>query len=157
MSFPPNIIKIEEGISHYRYFFFSITKKGFIIETILHYLKTKRKQRKKRKENMFAAKTSIRNYVCRRRTIHPRDVMSSSSASSVAAKAVSTSGQYNSRYISKKMSSSPMMMEASAEEESHFALILGKPGGGKGTISGKILQVRFLLTRVVHNKRQGRK
>ena len=94
---------------------------------------------------MFAAKTSIRNYVCRRRTIHPRDVMSSSSASSVAAKAVSTSGQYNSRYISKKMSSSPMMMEASAEEESHFALILGKPGGGKGTISGKILQVRFYL------------
>lgn len=31
-------------------------------------------------------------------------------------------------------------MEAEAEEESHFALILGKPGGGKGTISGKILQ-----------------
>ena len=105
---------------------------------------------------MFAAKTSIRNYVCRRRTVHPRDVMSSS-ASSVAAKAVSTSGQYNSRYISKNMSSSPMMMEASAEEESHFALILGKPGGGKGTISGKILKVRFLLTRVVHDKRQGRK
>lgn len=37
------------------------------------------------------------------------------------------------------MSSTPMM-EAEAEEESHFALILGKPGGGKGTISGKILQ-----------------
>jgi len=32
------------------------------------------------------------------------------------------------------------MMEASAEEESNFALILGKPGGGKGTISGKILE-----------------
>lgn len=37
------------------------------------------------------------------------------------------------------MSSTPMM-EAVAEEESHFALILGKPGGGKGTISGKILE-----------------
>lgn len=32
------------------------------------------------------------------------------------------------------------MMEAEAEEESRFALILGKPGGGKGTISGKILK-----------------
>jgi nucleoside-triphosphate--adenylate kinase len=31
-------------------------------------------------------------------------------------------------------------MEAEAEEESRFALILGKPGGGKGTISGKILK-----------------
>ena len=41
------------------------------------------------------------------------------------------------------MSSTPMM-EAAAEEESHFALILGKPGGGKGTISGKILQVRSI-------------
>lgn len=30
--------------------------------------------------------------------------------------------------------------EACPEEESHFALILGKPGGGKGTISGKILK-----------------
>lgn len=32
-------------------------------------------------------------------------------------------------------------MTASApEEDGHFALILGKPGGGKGTISGKILK-----------------
>lgn len=31
-----------------------------------------------------------------------------------------------------------MVMEA--EEDSRFALILGKPGGGKGTISGKILE-----------------
>lgn len=31
------------------------------------------------------------------------------------------------------------MLEAEAEDESHFALILGKPGGGKGTISVKIL------------------
>lgn len=36
------------------------------------------------------------------------------------------------------------MTVASPEEENHFALILGKPGGGKGTISGKILQVRCL-------------
>eukprot|EP00536_Pseudo-nitzschia_multiseries_P010874 jgi/Psemu1/289344/fgenesh1_pg.348_\ len=36
------------------------------------------------------------------------------------------------------MSSSAMVMEA--EEDSRFALILGKPGGGKGTISGKILE-----------------
>jgi len=35
--------------------------------------------------------------------------------------------------------SSAQLMEA--EEDSHFALILGKPGGGKGTISGKILKV----------------
>lgn len=29
---------------------------------------------------------------------------------------------------------------AAPEEDCHFALILGKPGGGKGTISGKILK-----------------
>ena len=29
-----------------------------------------------------------------------------------------------------------------AEDESNMILILGKPGGGKGTISGKILKVR---------------
>lgn len=33
------------------------------------------------------------------------------------------------------------MSVASPEEESHFLLILGKPGGGKGTISKKILHV----------------
>jgi adenylate kinase len=32
------------------------------------------------------------------------------------------------------------MTVSSPEEENHFALILGKPGGGKGTISGKILK-----------------
>jgi len=108
---------------------------------------------------MFAAKTSIRNYVCRRRTIHPRDVMSSSSSSVAAsAAAASAAGQYNCRYLSKNMSSSPMMMEAHAEEESHFALILGKPGGGKGTISGKILKVRFYYSSAqLINKRQGTK
>lgn len=41
---------------------------------------------------------------------------------------------------SKRSMSSTSMMEAEAEEESRFALILGKPGGGKGTISGKILK-----------------
>jgi nucleoside-triphosphate--adenylate kinase len=32
------------------------------------------------------------------------------------------------------------MSVAAPEEECHFALILGKPGGGKGTISGKLLK-----------------
>lgn len=36
--------------------------------------------------------------------------------------------------------SSSTVIEASTEEESRFALILGKPGGGKGTISKKILK-----------------
>jgi energy-coupling factor transporter ATP-binding protein EcfA2 len=33
------------------------------------------------------------------------------------------------------------MPNAMAAEENHFLLILGKPGGGKGTISKKILRV----------------
>jgi len=33
----------------------------------------------------------------------------------------------------------------SAEKESHFLLIVGPPGGGKGTISNKILKVRELI------------
>jgi hypothetical protein len=33
------------------------------------------------------------------------------------------------------------MTAAAPDEDCHFALILGKPGGGKGTISGKILKV----------------
>ena len=33
------------------------------------------------------------------------------------------------------------MTVSAPEEDAHFALILGKPGGGKGTISGKILKV----------------
>lgn len=32
------------------------------------------------------------------------------------------------------------MTVSAPEEDAHFALILGKPGGGKGTISGKILK-----------------
>jgi hypothetical protein len=35
------------------------------------------------------------------------------------------------------------MTVASPDEDSHFLLILGKPGGGKGTISNKILEVGF--------------
>ena len=34
------------------------------------------------------------------------------------------------------------MTLSAPEDDAHFALILGKPGGGKGTISGKILKVR---------------
>ena len=41
---------------------------------------------------------------------------------------------------SKHMSTMPQAASV-PNEESHFALILGKPGGGKGTISGKILKV----------------
>ena len=84
---------------------------------------------------MFAAKLSLRNYACRRQL--PRGVMSSAgnlllARNSVVSKSLSTGND-------RPMSS---MMEAEEEEESHFALILGKPGGGKGTISGKILKVR---------------
>jgi len=35
-----------------------------------------------------------------------------------------------------------MPMSDAAEEQAHFLLMLGKPGGGKGTISKKILKVR---------------
>lgn len=38
------------------------------------------------------------------------------------------------------MSTQPL---ASPEYEAQLMLILGKPGGGKGTISGKILKVRL--------------
>jgi hypothetical protein len=38
------------------------------------------------------------------------------------------------------------MTVAAPEEESHFLLILGKPGGGKGTISKKILKVSIGCT-----------
>jgi hypothetical protein len=41
------------------------------------------------------------------------------------------------------MSSMPL---SQPEEESHFLLMLGKPGGGKGTISKKILDVRISLS-----------
>ena len=35
------------------------------------------------------------------------------------------------------------MSVAAPDDECQFALILGKPGGGKGTISGKLLKVRW--------------
>jgi len=82
---------------------------------------------------MIAVKRSFRNYMCHH--IHPRVVMSSSSSTS----SFSSAGKHIVCASGRTMSSSPMM-EASAEEESNFALILGKPGGGKGTISGKILE-----------------
>lgn len=81
---------------------------------------------------MFAAKQSLRNY--------SRCAVSSSWA------AQSHLFSKNSTVVSKSLSAgssrhlfSTSMLEAEAEDESHFALILGKPGGGKGTISGKIL------------------
>jgi len=82
---------------------------------------------------MFTVKQSLKNHICRH--IHPRGVISSSSSSM----SFSSAGKHIACTSGRTMSSSPMM-EASAEEESNFALILGKPGGGKGTISGKILE-----------------
>ena len=41
------------------------------------------------------------------------------------------------------------MSVAAPDEDCHFILILGKPGGGKGTISGKILKVS-LVDMVLH-------
>jgi len=43
-------------------------------------------------------------------------------------------------YTSKQRTYMSSMTAQAPDEESHFALILGKPGGGKGTISGKILK-----------------
>jgi len=74
---------------------------------------------------MFAAKQSLRNYACR------RSASNLLTRNAIVSKSLSTDND-------RPMSS--MMMEAEAEEETHFALILGKPGGGKGTISGKILK-----------------
>jgi hypothetical protein len=42
------------------------------------------------------------------------------------------------------------MTVSAPEEDAHFALILGKPGGGKGTISGKILKVWALSESVAN-------
>mmetsp|Transcript_12584 Transcript_12584/g.14436 ORF Transcript_12584/g.14436 Transcript_12584/m.14436 type:complete len:298 (-) Transcript_12584:151-1044(-) len=57
-----------------------------------------------------------------------------------AASSISSSQGSSSNKISSRQCMSTMMTEAySPEEDSRFALILGKPGGGKGTISGKIL------------------
>ena len=42
------------------------------------------------------------------------------------------------------MSTQPL---SSPDEEPHMILILGKPGGGKGTISGKLLKVSVCVAR----------
>jgi hypothetical protein len=47
------------------------------------------------------------------------------------------------------MSTQPLDSPA-PEYESQMMLILGKPGGGKGTISGKILEVRSCGLLLVH-------
>lgn len=50
------------------------------------------------------------------------------------------------------------MTVSAPEEDCHFALILGKPGGGKGTISGKILKVCcgfFWKSRRTHSRPEG--
>lgn len=84
---------------------------------------------------MFAAKQSVLNYASFRQHIR-RGVTSSTTRNlffrdvGIVSKSISTGND-------RPMSSAQVM---EAEEESHFALILGKPGGGKGTISGKILK-----------------
>jgi len=88
---------------------------------------------------MFAAKHTLRNF-SRFRRKHSRDVtLSSLGAGNLLMRSVAIASEDLSVCRNRWMSSTPMM-EAEAEEESRFALILGKPGGGKGTISGKILQ-----------------
>ena len=47
------------------------------------------------------------------------------------------------RRVASTSSQFSSMPATSTDEDCHFALILGKPGGGKGTISGKLLKVRF--------------
>lgn len=47
------------------------------------------------------------------------------------------------------MSTQPVM---APEDESTLMLILGKPGGGKGTISGKILEVSYFFVSVSSKK-----
>lgn len=84
---------------------------------------------------MFTAKQSLRTFSCIRRQ-HSNGV---TSAGNLLVRNVSILTE-NLSVVSIRSMSSTSMMEAEAEEESRFALILGKPGGGKGTISGKILK-----------------
>lgn len=84
---------------------------------------------------MFVAKQSLRTF-SNIRQYSPR-VTSTTGNLLIRNTAILSDGLSVVSYRS--MSSTPMM-EAEAEEESRFALILGKPGGGKGTISGKILK-----------------
>ncbi len=85
---------------------------------------------------MFAAKHSFRTFSYSRRQ-HSQSI---TSAGFLLIRNVSILSENLPAVGNRSMSSTPMM-EAEAEEESRFALILGKPGGGKGTISGKILKV----------------
>lgn len=86
---------------------------------------------------MFTAKQSLRSFSRIRRQ---QGVTSSTlTAQNLFVRNVAFVSENLSIGGTRWMSSTPMM-EAEAEEESHFALILGKPGGGKGTISGKILK-----------------
>jgi len=43
-------------------------------------------------------------------------------------------------HVVRSVMSTQAVIDSPAEEESNMLLILGKPGGGKGTISGKILK-----------------
>ena len=86
---------------------------------------------------MFAAKQSLRTFSSIRRQ-HSRSFISTGN---LFIRNVSILSENLSAFNNRSMSATPLM-EAEAEEESRFALILGKPGGGKGTISGKILKVR---------------
>lgn len=88
---------------------------------------------------MFAAKLSLRNFSCVRRQHLQVGASSSLAAGNLMIRNVTVLSESLSVGCNRWMSSTPMM-ESEAEEESHFALILGKPGGGKGTISGKILK-----------------
>ena len=91
---------------------------------------------------MFAAKQSLRTFSCRRQ--HSQSVTSAGYLFIRNASILSENlSAISNRSVSSRSMSATPMMEAEAEEESRFALILGKPGGGKGTISGKILKVSW--------------
>lgn len=82
---------------------------------------------------MFSIKFSLNSRIC-------RQPLASALASVSASCYVSRKSQSRKiPAIIRFMSSSPVM-EASSKKDSRFALILGKPGGGKGTISKKILK-----------------
>jgi nucleoside-triphosphate--adenylate kinase len=92
-----------------------------------------------REENfdMFAAKQSLKNYALLRRQLR-KGVTSSATESLLPSNTVLVT-----KFVSIancRFSSSMAVEDAEGDEESKFALILGKPGGGKGTISGKILK-----------------
>jgi hypothetical protein len=69
----------------------------------------------------------------------PTTTASSSSSSSSVRRFLATAGKGAAMPLRNYMSTQPMSCQA--EEEPQMLLILGKPGGGKGTISNKLLQV----------------